>query len=324
MMNRKVLMRTIALALLAVGALTPGVAHSAILSATDFEAPTFTLGSVNNQPVPSPAGWGVANANFDQAVVSFGGGQVWRLSNAFTSGSFGDQPFAPRPGGIPTDTVNNPTNSNPQFFAGESSTGAASRYFYAQFDVRSATGAPQSGARFTVSADNGQGGRQGFLAIEDSGGTGLNIVTFDVDSSGNFIGPITIATSLSYTDWHTLAIEILFNDGTNNDVINYYLNGSLIHSNGSWEEFYRNFQSTLHPLGVPVQTLLFRLSGTAAPGVQGNGFYIDNVQIRNHMIPEPATGLLVGMGLLGLGAWRLRRRSQPGGEALPIIAQQSR
>ncbi|MCL6504340.1 MAG: hypothetical protein K6T86_16795 [Pirellulales bacterium] len=304
----------LAMSLLAFGGPAADISHAAILSLSDFEAPAFTLGSVNNQPVPSPAGWGVSNPSFDQAVVAFGGGQVWRVSNAFASSTFGDQPFAPRPGGIPTDTVNNPTNSNPQFFAGESSTGAVSRYFYAQFDVRSATGAPQPGARITVSADNGQGGRQGFLAIRDNGATGLAIDTFDVDSSGNFIGPINIADDLSYTDWHTLAIEILFNDGVNNDVINYYLNGTLVHSNGSWEEFYRNFQLAQHPLGVPVQTLLFRISGSSVPSVQGGGFYIDNVQVRNHMIPEPATGLVLGTGLLGLAAWRVGRGRQREGK----------
>ena len=47
----------------------------------------------------------------------------------------------------------------------------------------------------------------------------------------------------------------------------------------AWEQFYRNFQAALHPLGVPVQTLLFRLSGTPAPVAVGGGFYIDNLSM---------------------------------------------
>jgi hypothetical protein len=72
-------------------------------------------------------------------------------------------------------------------------------------------------------------------------------------------------------------MEAFFVDGPNNDWVKYYINGQLVHVGTSWEQFYRNFQPTLHPLGVPVQTLLFRLSGPAALTVLGSGYYIDNV-----------------------------------------------
>lgn len=249
-----------------------GFALGANLSTTDFTG--FTTGvSVNGQ-----GGWGSSGA-WDETVVSDGGNIVWRVSNAITSGSFGDMPFAPRPGGLPTDTVTDPDNSMPGFFAGETQTGAAANYFNAEFKFRSATGAAQPGLRITLSADNGQGGRQGFIALRDNGTTGIDVDTFDVDSAGNFIGPVTLATALSYTAYHTLRIEVFFKDGADNDDVNYYVNGVLVHSDNSWEQFYTAFQPALHPLGVPVQTLIFRLSGTAAPTVAGGGYYIDDVVI---------------------------------------------
>jgi hypothetical protein len=240
------------------------------LSATGFTS--FTTGT----SVDGQGGWGVSG-NFDEEVVADSTGNiVWRVSNAITSGAFGNQPFAPRPGGIPIDTVNNPTNSNPIFFAGESSTGATFDRFYGEFSFISATQASQPGLSVTVSADNGQGARQSFVDLEDNG-SGIDVVTYRLKGNGNFLGPFAVAKGLSYTKWHTIGIEVLFKDGTNNDVVRYYVDGKLAQAGPTWEEFYRNFQSNLHPLGVPVQTLLFRISGTAEPAVNGNGYFIDNV-----------------------------------------------
>jgi hypothetical protein len=255
-----------------------GRAHAVPLSGTGFA--DFTVGaSVDGQD-----GWSVfipGNCGvYDESVVDFNGNKVWRVSNAVTCGSFGDQPFAPRPGGSPTDSVNDPVNSDPLFFAGETSTGAAFNRFFGQFSFRSATGVPQPRLRITVSIDNGEGGRQSFIALRDSG-SGIAIDTFDVDRNGGFIGPITIASGLSYTRWHTVKMQAHFKNGSNNDTVEYRVNGKLVHTGQSWEQFYRNFQAALHPHGVPVQTLLFRLSETAAPAVAGGGFYIDNVFTRN-------------------------------------------
>lgn len=251
-----------------------GSAFAVPLSGTGF-SDFVTNTSVNGQ-----GGWG-STGSWDEKVVNDGtGNNVWRVSNAITSGSFGDMPFAPRPGGIPNDTVTDPDNSDPLFFAGESSTGAAFKQFSGEFSFRSATGVAQPGLRITVSIDNGQGARQSFVALQDTG-SGIDVETFDVDKSGNFIGPISIAKDLSYTDWHTIGMEAFFKDGPNNDRVKYFVDGKLVHTGQSWEQFYRNFQLALHPLGVPVQTLLFRLSGTAAPAVIGGGYFVDNVFTSN-------------------------------------------
>lgn len=268
------------------------------LSFTNFES--FTLGSVDGQ-----GGWGVSNPAFDQSVVDDAGNRVWRVSNAVTSGSFGDQPFAPRPGGTGMTDVN-PTNSLPQFFAGEASTGANWNQFFAEFQIKMTTANSVAGTRITLSPDNGNGARMGFLAIEDTG-TGVRVDTFDTTNAGTFASVPNIG-SFGYDAWQTIRIELFANDGPLNDVVNYYLNGALIHSGPSWEQFYTVTQPLLHPNGVPVQTLLFRISaptgGLAA--ALGKGFFIDDVTTAVG-VSEPATLGLMGAGLMGLALLRRRR-----------------
>lgn len=279
-------------------AATAGIA--AAQSFTDFNS--FTTGvSVDGQ-----GGWGVANPAWDEEVVAFGAGfgNVWRVSNAATAGSFGDMPFAPRPGGIVADATTDPVNGNPGNFAGESVTGAAWTGFRASFDFRSATGAAQSpNTRITISPDNGRGARQGFAGIRDNGATGLELTTFDYNTATSaFDGPILIGT-VGYDTWHNLRYELDFVDGPNNDIARIYLDNVLVHSGPSWEGYYPAFEPTLHPLGVPVQTLLFRLSGGAEPSALGGGFYIDNVDVA--LVPAP--GAAAVLGLAGLASLRRRR-----------------
>jgi hypothetical protein len=302
MRHRNLLQRLLAIALIAAApAIAWAVKLDLSLSATSFH--DFSPGvSADGQD-----GWSVfrpGNCGFyDESVTTFGGNAVWRVSNAVTCESFGDQPFAPRPGGIPNDTINDPDNSDPSFFAGESSTGAALRGFVGRFSFRTVTGRAQPGLAITVSADNGRGARQSFLSLVDSG-RGIDVLTYDVGRDGNFIGDrrcilgvdipcpgIVIAAGLSYVTWHTLETEVTFRDREprttpdddvvvhlgEDDRVRYYLNGKRIHQSESWEEYYRNFEAAQHPLGVPVQTLMFRISGPAAPAVAGGGFYIDNV-----------------------------------------------
>lgn len=283
--------------------------HAALLTTSSTSFDGFSNGSVNGQ-----GGWGVSNPSFNQSVVDLGGGnKALKLANTVTSGSFGDMPFAPRPGGVPTDTVNNPTNGSPASFAGESSTGAANNRFVASFDFRSAATALDPGARITISPDNGSGGRQGFVALASTA-AGITVETFDVDASGGFVGPTNLGT-FGFGTWHNVRYEIDFFDGAYNDIARIYIDNVLASTIHSWESFYVASQPALHPLGVPVQTLLFRLSGAAAPSAEG--FYIDNVVIqvgnREAAIPVPGTAALLLAAIGGLwGARRSTRRSALG------------
>ena len=64
-----------------------------------------------------------------------------------------------------------------------------------------------------------------------------------------------------------------FIDGASNDVAKVYLNGALIHTGTSWEDYFRDFAG-----GVPfaVDSMMFRTAGAAAPANSGKGFLIDN------------------------------------------------
>jgi hypothetical protein len=296
--------RTLLGKLVLAGAVSVAVAGAAVAApvtthSTNFEG--FSLGSVNGQ-----GGWGVSNPLFDQEVVDLSGNRVLRLSNRYTSPSFSDQTFAPRPGGTGM-TPADPVNSNPGFFAGETSTGASYNRFIGSFEIRSvATGNTDPGARITVSPDNGQGARQGFVAFENTA-TGMAVMTFDVDAGGNFVGPETL-TTIDFGEWAKIRYEIDFIDGPFNDVARIYIDDVLVKTLHSWESYYPVAQPTLHPNGVPVQTWLFRMSGTAVPNAQG--FYIDNVTVMLDNIatavPEPASLALLGLGLAGLAFARRR------------------
>jgi len=206
-------------------------------------------------------------------------------------------------------TAANPTNSAPQFFAGETLTGAAFNRYIGSFDFRSvATGNTDLGARITMRPDNGQGGRQGFIALENTA-AGVSVSAFGLNAAGGFVGPSTLAT-VAFAGWNTLRYEIDFFDGAFNDVANIFLNNTLVSTINGWESFYAVNHPLDHPHSVPVQTWLFRLRGTAVPNAQG--FYIDNVSVQldnRNAVPTPATSLLAGLALAVMFVVR-RRQSQ--------------
>jgi len=232
----------------------------------------FTLGSVNGQ-----GGWS-ATGPFDQEIVantvgypSFGC-QALRLSNAVTSGSFSNQTFS--------DSITNEAGETDALNGGLSG-GTRQSHFSAEFDIAAATTTHQPGLAITVSPDRGDGARMSFLRFTDTP-TGIDVIFFDVQSVTDpaVFASTTIATGLSRTMPHTVRFEMEFVDGPSNDVVEIYINNVLVHTGTTWENYYR-FASESNP-GLAqnnsrtVDSLLFRLSGPAAPATLGAGFLIDN------------------------------------------------
>jgi len=299
-------------------------AQNALAAPEDFES--FTDGqSINGQ-----GGWTVEDSFgnsaelFDERIVDDAGNKVWRVSNATTSGSISNQPWSQAAplvageagAGLYNDYGTDHTvPNNPPL----SSATATVPYFYGAFDFKSATGATQAGLSMSVSAGAEQSTlRNSFISITDTG-SGFDLGFFD--TVGDEFNGSTIATGLNYTDFHKVEMYIEFVDGigpgalgseTGNDIVNILLDGSLIHTGTSWESYFFNVADT-GLAGVPraVDSLVFAMRGTAAPGTSGNGLYFDNVEVSNAMlvndVPEPASLALFGLGLAGLVASRRRK-----------------
>lgn len=229
----------------------------------DFEPGTYTLGNINGQD-----GWS-KTGGFDVEVVDdpvIDGSQSLRISNAVTSGSFGDQTIAPELASA----------------AGESSI-ASENHYEAQFQISSTKLDEQPGLFLSVSPDDGNGSRMSYLSFADEAG-GIHVTFYDVTDAG----PYPTVASFDSTDLglishgtHTIKFVIDFVDGPGNDIVKIYIDGSLVHTGTSWEDYYRYDpeQTGNGNQLFPIDTLLFRVSGPAAPGTAGAGYLIDNVSL---------------------------------------------
>ena len=242
-----------------------------------FETPTYTLGNINGQD-----GWSKTGP-FDSAVsattVPGFGSQALRISNAITSGSFGDQTFSkslPNEAGE-ISAVNNGLSG-----------GTRQNYFEMEFNIASAVpGAQQPGLSMSVSPDRGDGARMSYLRFEDQA-DGIHVFFadyIDVAPFGTAVGDaangcdvgddftdIDIAT-LDRTIPHTIKFVMSFVNGSRNDVVQIFVDGILVKTGTSWEDYFRYCEGTQTRT---VDSLLFRTAGTAVPANLNNGFLFDN------------------------------------------------
>ncbi len=245
----------------------------------DFE--TYSIGNIDGQD-----GW-MKTGPYDVAVVAnnygFGtfGTKTLRISDSVTSGSFGDQtfskPLADEAG--EADALN-----------GGMSGGTRQPHFEAQFDLASTMPTYQPGMHMSVSPDRGDGARMSYLRFEDAAG-GINAFFYDVQgvtNPANFV-ETQVATNLSRAMPHSIKFVMDFVNGPSNDVVKVYIDGILVHTGTSWENYYR-FDSESNPSLVSnsrtVDSLLFRLSGTATSANAGNGFLVDNSSIVSGPVPN--------------------------------------
>lgn len=277
---------------IAVAGLTALAGMAAIANADSvgpigFEAPAYSLGNINGQQ-----GW-VKTGAYDANVVStaaypaaahYGfGSQTLQISDAVTSGAFGDQTFAP-PVAVP---------------AGEAT---ATRYFAASFAIGAAQATQQGSgvpgpdgtcpacAHVSVSPDNGQGARMSYLRFEDQP-NGIHVFFDDATDAGP-LGTVanfneTDIATLSRRHAHTVTFQMDLKPGPGNDIVKVYIDGRLRAHGTSWEDYYRYDPEQVGSGNtVPTtSTLLFRESGTADPSDAGKGFLIDGVKITTSTHP---------------------------------------
>ncbi len=309
-----------------VATLTAALATHA--AAQDFS--TFNLGSIDGQQ-----GWtmrdsfGNSVTAFDQAIVDVSGTKVFRMSNAVTNGSYSNQVCSPVTSQVAGESTSSLWNNygtnhtaplNPPLFGAT----ATSNRFYAKWSFRSATGAAQTGLQITVSPTAKQSTvRMGWLQMQDTG-TGINI-NFN-DSTDNFFTQTTIASNLSYTQTHTIEYQIDFVEGVDNqfgqifgnDVVKVWLNGSLIHTGTTWESYYYLNEPTVvgQPRKQAVNSLLFRVAGTAAPAAAGAGFHFTSYENGNAGAAgtaAPQTGVVAINGGSTWDGWSYHGNSKDAG-----------
>jgi hypothetical protein len=269
MKSNKFLALFLALALVEGFSTSQALADSASLN---FEG--YFLGTVNGQD-----GWSMTGP-YDVAVVenTYGypafGGQSLRMSNAVTSGSFGDQTFSKSL----ADEAGESTGSDA--YNNSYSGGARQSYFEAQWDFASTVpSTEQVGLSVVASPDRGDGARMGWVQMADTpAGLEVNFYDYQISAApptGDFVFT-TVASGLDRTVPHQIKVAMFFVDGPENDVVNVYVDGVLVHTGTSWEDYFRQNQ----PPGTrTVDSILFRTGGAPAPDTNGDGFLIDNLTL---------------------------------------------
>ena len=281
------------------GALLTAVPSSASAApGQDFEG--FALGSVNGQN-----GWTVTNPNFDFAVADttglYGGAlgsRALRVSNAVTSGSFGDQLFSQQ---LPNEAGETSAEN------GGLSGGTRQKRYATSFTFASADpSAEQQGLMVGVSPDRGDGARMSLVRLYDTP-TGLKVTAFGFNhDDGDTFPETTVAANLDRTVVHTLSLTMDLIDGNSNDRVSIAVDGAQPVVIGSWEQYFRDGE------GNPTRTvdsLLFRASiAPPNPGaIAGKGFYIDSVQQASGPTPAASvtTRTMTPTDLAnGVGGWQ--------------------
>src|SRR5690606_29613945 len=119
---------------------------------------------------------------------------------------------------------------------------------------------------------------------------GLRVSVIPLDLSIPAFVETVVATGLDRTRVHTFEFELVFGEGTENDALITTVNGCATRteiSPGSWEDYHRI--SGGDGTTKTVDSLLFRLAGTAAPALLGGGLLIDEVNLETGpALPSPA------------------------------------
>lgn len=250
----------------------------------NFEQPTFNIADINGQDGwTNTGGYDAAVSNNTSGFNSFGQ-QSLRISDAKTSGAFGDQTFA-KP---LTDAVGETSATNGGF-----DPGTLQRRFEMKFSIASSNpSSVQNGMHMSVSPDRGDGSRMSYLRFEDQS-DGIHVFFDDVTSQNTPNSDIfneSDITTLSRSAPHTIRLTLDTLDGPSNDVVKVYVDGHWVKTGTSWEDYYRyDSEASAEQSPRIVKTVLFRESGTANLTHAGHGFLVDNFSTSSGEIPATPT-----------------------------------
>ena len=235
----------------------------------DFEL--YSLGTPHLQDGSSASGSaGLGCAVYDHAIVantygipSFGTKSL-RMSNAVTSGCFGDHMF--------TKSLTNEAGESTATNGGMSG-GSRTRHFRAAWNLASTVpGSEQVGLSVVASPDRGDGARMSWIQMADTP-AGLEVNFYDYQTAvGDFVFS-NVASALDRTKVHRIGVTMELFEGSANDVVKVFVDGVLMHTGTSWEDYFREWEDGNTRT---VDSILFRTGGPAAPNTAGDGFVIDN------------------------------------------------
>ena len=238
----------------------------------------FTPGAIDN----GENGWAFLGGSIDQEVMvdpHDAGNQVFRMSSDPASGSFAG-PFSPT---LPAT-------------AGEPQTTADFDSMQITFNFQAVLPGDNSRIEVDFGLDSPTD-RNNFMAIENIAGSGLRIAVADpllngtwdtgngtFDDFSAFTGNRTLVSGLDASLDYQLTMVMHFNDGADNDTVDFYLNGQYIGSSTSFEN-YRDSLGGTHAANAEanqVGSLFFRANAAGAPndgtGGENQGFLFDDVQ----------------------------------------------
>ena len=244
------------------------------LTLTDAAGNTQTFDDMATGPIADGEnGWQVLGPARDQAVVDLGGGNhAFHISSDPASGDFGG-PYSPALSVAAGETGLSPyQNQSIKFdFKAVSSTVDGSRL---EIDFANASGTDRNNFLLIESTDTGLR-----IAVNEPLATG-DWATNDFDA---FTGNRTLISGVDQTVSHHLEMRLTYVDGSGNDQIGIYLDGALIGTTTTFENYHDFHLEQDHDAAASANLtsrVLFRTGGNPpndGAGGLNQGFNIDNL-----------------------------------------------
>ena len=251
------------------------------LTLTDGASNTETFDDFAVGPIADGEnGWAFAGTVDQEVQVDpdDAGNQVFRMSSDPSTGAFGG-PYSPS-----LDAT-----------AGEPGTTADFDTMQITFSFKAVQ--PEDNSRLEVDFGNEDASdRNNFMVIENIDGSGLRLAVADPLLDGNwdtgddqnnftaFTGNRTLIEGLDASQAYQLTMVMHFQDGADNDTVDFFLNGEHVGTSTTFEN-YRDSLGGTHEDNAEanqVSRLFFRSSASGAPndgdGGENQGFFFDDVE----------------------------------------------